>query len=159
MVSPSCWEHVQFASESGASQSMMVVNSSSMAHRSVLWLYTLEPVHTMWNGVSLLLSTDSKTLAKSSLARHWRPYVRFMKKKLQAPRQHRRPLRSYKSLSRMKKSSTPSCHLNHRQNKSSTSAPSWPIQEMSQIEVVHQPCQKRSCQIWVSYAQSSECIG
>ncbi|PWZ30989.1 hypothetical protein Zm00014a_015323 [Zea mays] len=46
------------------------------------------------------------------------------KKKLQAPRQHRRPLRSYKSQSSLKKSSTPSCHLSCRQKKSSTSAPS-----------------------------------
>ncbi|PWZ41189.1 hypothetical protein Zm00014a_005382 [Zea mays] len=46
------------------------------------------------------------------------------RKKLQAPRQHRRPLRSYKSQSRLKKSSTPCCHLSRRQKKSSTSAPS-----------------------------------
>jgi hypothetical protein len=49
---------------------------------------------------------------------------REIKKKLQAPHQHRRPLRSYKSQSRLKKSSTPSCHLSRRQKKSSTSAPS-----------------------------------
>jgi hypothetical protein len=30
----------------------------------------LDPVRAMWNGVSLLLGTDSKTPAKSSLARH-----------------------------------------------------------------------------------------
>ncbi|PWZ08510.1 hypothetical protein Zm00014a_022634 [Zea mays] len=36
----------------------------------------------------------------------------------------RRPLRSYKSLSRFKKSSTSCCHLSRRQKKSSTSAPS-----------------------------------
>jgi hypothetical protein len=30
----------------------------------------LDPVHTMWNGVSLLLGTDSKTPAKSSPVRH-----------------------------------------------------------------------------------------
>jgi hypothetical protein len=47
-----------------------------------------------------------------------------IKKKLQAPRQHRRPLRSYKSQSRLKKSSTSCCHLSCRQKKSSTSAPS-----------------------------------
>ncbi|PWZ52408.1 hypothetical protein Zm00014a_035814 [Zea mays] len=46
------------------------------------------------------------------------------RKKLQAPRQHRRPLRSYKSQSSLKKSSTASCHLSLRQKKSSTSAPS-----------------------------------
>jgi hypothetical protein len=86
MVSPSCWEHAQFASESGASQSMMVVNSSSMAERSVSWLYTLDPVRTMWNGVSLLLGIDSKSPVKSSLARHWGPYVKFMKKKWPTPR-------------------------------------------------------------------------
>jgi hypothetical protein len=46
------------------------------------------------------------------------------KKKLQAPRQHHHPLRSYKSQSRLKKSSTLCCHLSRRQKKSSTSAPS-----------------------------------
>jgi hypothetical protein len=49
---------------------------------------------------------------------------REIKKKLKAPHQHRRPLRSYKSQSRLKKSSTLSCHLSRRQKKSSTSAPS-----------------------------------
>jgi hypothetical protein len=46
------------------------------------------------------------------------------KKKLQAPHQHRRPLRSYKIQSRLKKSLTPSCHLSRCQKKSSTLAPS-----------------------------------
>ncbi|PWZ24906.1 hypothetical protein Zm00014a_008699 [Zea mays] len=36
------------------------------------------------------------------------------RKKLQEPRQHCRPLRSYKSQSSLKKSSTPSCHLSCR---------------------------------------------
>ncbi|PWZ19607.1 hypothetical protein Zm00014a_036441 [Zea mays] len=45
------------------------------------------------------------------------------REKLQAPRQHRRPLRSYKSQSRLKKSSTPCFHLSRCQKKSSTSAP------------------------------------
>uniref|UniRef100_A0A804R8P5 Uncharacterized protein n=1 Tax=Zea mays TaxID=4577 RepID=A0A804R8P5_MAIZE len=46
------------------------------------------------------------------------------KKKPQAPRQHRCPLRNYKSQSSLKKSSTPSFHLSRREKKSSTSAPS-----------------------------------
>jgi hypothetical protein len=46
------------------------------------------------------------------------------REKLQAPHQHRRPLRSYKSQSSLKKSLTASCHLSRRQKKSSTPAPS-----------------------------------
>jgi hypothetical protein len=47
-----------------------------------------------------------------------------IKEEVASPRQHRRPLRSYKSQSRLRKSSTPCCHLSRRQKKSSTSAPS-----------------------------------
>jgi hypothetical protein len=38
--------------------------------KCVVTLYTLGPVCTMWNVVSLLWGIDSETPAKSSLARH-----------------------------------------------------------------------------------------
>jgi hypothetical protein len=38
--------------------------------KCVMTLYTLGPVRTMWNVVSLLRGTDLETPTKSSLARH-----------------------------------------------------------------------------------------
>jgi hypothetical protein len=58
-----------------------------------------------------------------------------VKEEAASTRQHRRPLRSYKSQSRWKKSSTPSCHLNHRQKKSSHQLPLDPSRRCLRLKL------------------------